>query len=76
MTNGIVKIAILVGLCGACWYMAYRLGVSNCREDIATETNKVQQMVQESDRNITEKVLGATHNDNLQWLVNNYKRAN
>ena len=76
MTNGIVKIVILVGLCGACWYMAYRLGVSNCREDIATETNKVQQMVQESDRNITEKVLGATHNDNLQWLVNNYKRAN
>ena len=76
MTNGIVKIAILVGLCGACWYMDYRLGVSNCRENIAMETNKVQQMVQESDRNITEKVLGATHSDNLQWLVNNYKRAN
>lgn len=75
MTNGIVKIAILVGLCGACWYMAYRLGVSNCREDIATETNKVQQMVQESDRNITEKVLGDTHSNNLQWLLSEFRRA-
>lgn len=75
MTNGIVKIAILVGLCGACWYMAYRLGVSNCREDIATETNKVQQMVQESDRTITEKVLGATHLSNLDWLLSEFRRA-
>lgn len=75
MTNGIAKIAILVGLCGACWYMAYRLGVSNCREDIATETNKVQQMVQESDRNITEKVLGATHRANLDWLLSEFRRA-
>lgn len=75
MTNGIVKIAILVGLCGACWYMAYRLGVSNCREDIATETNKVQQMVQESDRTITEKVLGATHRSNLDWLLSEFRRA-
>lgn len=75
MTNGIVKIAILVGLCGACWYMAYRLGVSNCREDIATETNKVQQMVQESDRNITERVLSDSHANNLRWVCENYKRA-
>lgn len=75
MTNGIVKIAILVGLCGACWYMAYRLGGSDCREDIATETNKVQQMVQESDRNITEKVLGAGHLANLTFLCETYKRA-
>lgn len=75
MTNGIVKIAVLVGLCGACWYMAYRLGVSNCREYIATETNKVQQMVQESDRNITEKVLGATHRANLDWLLSEFRRA-
>jgi hypothetical protein len=75
MTNGIAKIAVLVGLCGACWYMAYRLGVSNCRESVATETNKVQQMVQESDRNITEKVLGATHSANLDWLLSEFRRA-
>lgn len=75
MSNGIIKIVVLVGLCGACWYMAYRLGVSNCRENIATETNKVQQMVQESDRNITEKVLGATHSNNLQWLLSEFRRA-
>lgn len=75
MTNGIVKIAILVGLCGACWYMAYRLGVSNCREDIATETNKVQQMVQESSGAIREKVLSTSHADNLQWLLSEFRRA-
>lgn len=76
MTNGIVKIAFVVGLIGACGYLAYRLGGSVCREDIADQTNKIQQMVQESDRTITEKVLGDTHSNNLQWLVNNYKRAN
>ncbi|MBR4892346.1 MAG: hypothetical protein IKZ34_04185 [Alphaproteobacteria bacterium] len=75
MTNGIGKIIVLVGLCGACWYMAYRLGVSNCREGIATETNKVQQMVQESDRNIREKVLSAPHSANLAFLLSKFKRA-
>lgn len=76
MSNGIVKIVFLVGLIGSCGYLAYRLGVSNCREDIANERNEIQQVVQESDRNITEKVLGISHRSNLDWLVNNYKRAN
>lgn len=76
MTNGIVKIAFVVGLIGACGYLAYRLGGSICREDITNQANKIQQMVQESDRTITEKVLGTSHRDNLLWLVNNYKRAN
>ena len=76
MTNGIVKIAFVVGLIGACGYLAFRLGGSICREDITNQANKIQQMVQESDRTITEKVLGTSHRDNLLWLVNNYKRAN
>lgn len=76
MSNAVIKIIILVGLFGSCGYMAYRLGVSNCRESVANERNEVQQVVQESDRNIREKVLSATHSANLAWLVNNYKRAN
>lgn len=75
MSNGIVKIVFLVGLVGACGYLAYRLGVSNCREDIANEKNEIQQMVQESDRNITEKVLGTNHLANLAFLCEHYKRA-
>lgn len=73
--NGISKVAILVGLFGCCGYLAYRLGVSNCREDFAEETSKVQQVVQESDRSIREKVLSATHSDNLDWLLSEFKRA-
>lgn len=75
MANGIVKIAFVVGLIGACGYLAYRLGGSVCREDITNQAIKVQQMVQQSDRAITEKVLGTTHRDNLDWLLSEHKRA-
>lgn len=75
MSNGIVKIVFLVGIIGACGYLAYRLGVSNCREDIANERNEIQQVVQESDRNITEKVLSDSHANNLRWLLSSFKRA-
>lgn len=75
MKNGILAIVIFISILGAGGIMAYRLGVSNCREDVATEAEKVQQVVQESDRNIRKKVLSTTHSDNLNWLVNNYKRA-
>lgn len=75
MNNGIIKIAFVVGLIGGLGYLAYRLGVSNCRESVATESSKVQQMVQETDRTIRETVLSASHSDNLRWLCENYKRA-
>lgn len=75
MKNGILAIIVLGGLFCGCYYLAFRLGMSNCRESVATETNKVQQMVQESDRNITEKVLSDSHANNLRWMYENYKRA-
>lgn len=75
MTNGIVKIAFVVSLIGACGYLAYRLGGSICREDITNQANKIQQMVQESDRTITERVLSDSHANNLRWMCENYKRA-
>jgi hypothetical protein len=75
MKNGIIQIIVLVTLCASSFYLAYRLGGSICREDIADQTNKIQQMVQESDRNITEKVLGSSHLANLTFLCETYKRA-
>ena len=75
MTNGIIKIAFVVGLIGACGYLAFRLGGSICREDFTNQANKIQQMVQESDRTITERVLSDSHANNLRWVCENYKRA-
>jgi hypothetical protein len=75
MKNGIIQIIVLVTLCASSFYLAYRLGGSICREDIADQTNKIQQMVQESDRTITEKVLGTSHRANLDWLCEHHRRA-
>ena len=75
MKNGIIQIIVLVTLCASSFYLAYRLGGSVCREDIANQANKIQQMVQESDRTITEKVLGTSHRINLDWLCEHHKRA-
>lgn len=75
MRNGILAIIVLVCMLIGGGFMAFRLGVSNCRETVAEEANKVQQMVQESDRNITEKVLGAGHLANLTFLCETYRRA-
>ena len=75
MNNGIIKIAFVVVLIGSLGYLAYRLGVSNCRESVATESSKVQQMVQETDRTIRENVLSASHSVNLAFLLSEYKRA-
>jgi hypothetical protein len=73
--NGVLAIVVLVCMLAGGGVMAFRLGVSNCRKTVAEEANKVQQMVQESDRNIREKVLSASHADNLRWLLSEFKRA-
>lgn len=70
-----LAIIVLAGLFGGCGFMAFRMGVSVCREDNAEATIKVQQVVQESDRLIREKVLSATHSDNLTFLLSEFKRA-
>lgn len=75
MKNAVIKVAFVVGLIGTCGYLSYRLGGSVCKENIAKETVQIQQMVQESDRTITEKVLSDSHANNLRWMCENYKRA-
>lgn len=75
MKNGILAVVVLVCMLIGFGLMAFRLGVSNCRETVAEETNRVQQMVQESSGTIREKVLSASHSDNLRWLLSEYRRA-
>lgn len=75
MKNALVRIVVLVAVLGGLGYLAYRLGVSNCREDYATQANKVQQVAQENDRTIREKVYGTASADNLDWLCKHWKRA-
>ena len=75
MKNGVLAIIVLVCMLVGGGFMAFRLGVSNCRKTVAEEANKVQQMVQESSGTIREKVLSASHADNLQWLLSEFRRA-
>lgn len=70
-----LAIIVLAGLFGGCGFMAFRMGVSVCREDNAEATIKVQQVVQESDRLIRETVLGTGHRANLDWLLSTHRRA-
>lgn len=75
MKNALVGTVVLAVLLCGLGYLAYRLGVSNCREDYATQANKVQQVVQENDRAIREKVYSTASADNLDWLCKHWKRA-
>jgi hypothetical protein len=75
MKNGILAVVVLVCMLIGFGLMAFRLGVSNCRETVAEETNRVQQMVQESSGAIKQKVLSASHSDNLDWLCRHWRRA-
>lgn len=76
MKNAIIAIVVFVVAILCCCVLCFRLGISKCEKSVAEQAVKVQQMVQEYDRAITKKVLGSTHRANLDWLVNNYKRAN
>ena len=61
----------LAVLCG----LAYRLGGTVCRKDIAEETATVQQMAERHEQGIKEKILGTDSADNLDWLRKHWKRA-
>ena len=75
MKNAIIAIIILICMFLSVGFLSFRIGVENCQRTVAEETIKVQQVVQENDRIITEKVLGAGHISNLQWLCDHWKRA-
>ena len=68
-------ICVLIFLCCMCGYLAYRLGYSNCRTDTAEVQTKNSQMVIKNDREIQQMVMSIPDSDNLQWLLNEWKRG-
>ena len=67
-------IIVLVILGVGCGLLAYRLGVSNCRESVASAEIQAKSLVDKNNERIKEKVLSIPSDDNLQWLLNHYQR--
>lgn len=68
-------IVILVVLFGGGCYLAYRLGVSDCRTDSATAAVEQTQAVSRLDAEIVQRVMSVPDGDNLDWLLQNWRRA-
>lgn len=68
-------IVILVVLFGGGCYLAYRLGVSDCRKDSATAAVEQTQAVSRLDAEIVRRVMSVPDGDNLDWLLQNWRRA-
>lgn len=68
-------IVILVVLFGGGCYLAYRLGVSDCRTDSATAAVEQTQTVSRVDAEIVRRVMSVPDSDNLGWLLQNWRRA-
>ena len=68
-------ICILIFMCCMCGYLAYRLGLSDCRTDTAEVQLKVQQVAIRNDRGIQQMVMSIPDVANLAWLLSEYKRA-
>jgi predicted Holliday junction resolvase-like endonuclease len=75
MKNAIIAIIAFVVAILCCCVLCFRLGVSKCEKSVAEQAVKVQQVVQENDRTIREKVLSTSHSDNLMFLLSSHKRA-
>ena len=67
-------IVILVVMFGGGCYLAYRLGVSDCRTDSAESAVEQVQTVSRVDAEIVQRVMSVPDGDNLQWLLNHYQR--
>lgn len=67
---------VLFVLCAGCVYMAYRMGVSDCRTDNAEKHIENQQVVTKRNQQIQERVLGIDSDVNRQWLHDNWTRGN
>lgn len=68
-------ICVLIFMCCMCGYLAYRLGLSDCRADRAEVQLKVQQVAIRNDREIQQMVMSIPDDANLTWLLSEYKRA-
>lgn len=68
-------IPILCILCCMCGYLAYRMGLSDCRADRAEVQLKVYQVAKDTDRKIQQMVMSIPDDANLAWLLSEHKRA-
>ena len=66
MKYAIVVLVIMFG--GGC-YLAYRLGVSDCRTDSASAA------AEHAGEKIEQMVMSVPDGDNLDWLLHNWRRA-
>lgn len=71
MKYAIVVLVIMFG--GGC-YLAYRLGVSDCRTDSASAAAEYAAVVDTVGEKIEQMVMSVPDGDNLQWLLNHYQR--
>ena len=67
-------IVILVIMFGGGCYLAYRLGVSDCRTDSASAAAEHAAVVDTVGEKIEQMVMSVPDGDNLQWLLNHYQR--
>ena len=67
-------IVILVIMFGGGCYLAYRLGVSDCRTDSASAAAEYAAVVDTVGEKIEQMVMSVPDGDNLQWLLNHYQR--
>lgn len=67
-------IVILVIMFGCGCYLAYRLGVSDCRTDSASAAAEYAAVVDTVGEKIEQMVMSVPDGDNLQWLLNHYQR--
>ena len=67
-------IVILVIMFGCGCYLAYRLGVSDCRTDSAESAVEQVQTVSRVDAEIVQRVMSVPDGDNLDWLLQNWRR--
>lgn len=72
-----MKYAIILGIVMAVGggYLAYRLGISDCRTDNATAAVEQVRTVSRLDAEIVRRVMSVSDDDNLDWLLREYRRA-
>lgn len=68
-------IPVLAFLCCSCLYLAYRLGDNHCRTSQQRETLEQIQNSQIHHQQIEQMVLSIPDSVNLEWLCQNYLRA-
>jgi hypothetical protein len=76
MKNGYVGIFVIgLVLLAVSHYLAYRLGISNHRTETAEAAVAQVAAVRKTDQEITQRVMATADDDNLDWLLQNWLRA-